>query len=129
MTDPRQVDGLAIIGRFLRGSDLVNSHVDGRSSITLQNDDPSIRYALASGQILAPGIGFPRYQIECWGATAEQVNDLALDVVQALSDLPGIYDEGIVAAVNIQPPFTSDDQQTHRCRQIVGVQLLTQPGG
>lgn len=129
MPESRMVDSLAILGAFLRSNAAVTARVGQRSSITLQNDDPSIRYALVAGSSYLGGVGFPRFQVECWGSDPEQVNTVALDVAQALTDLPGTYEQGVVAGVVVTPPFVSDDPLTHRCRQIVGVEMLTQPGG
>lgn len=128
MTDPRGVSPLAIIGPFLRSHPTVTAAVGQRSTLTLRNENPSIRYSLVSpGFTPNAGTSFPRVQVEVWGADTEQVDTVALDVVQALSDLPGHYAAGDVAGVLVSGPYQSDDPTTSRARQLIDVQMLMKP--
>lgn len=103
--------------------------VGDRISVKLTGVNPSIRYAVASGTVLAPASGDPLLQVECWGtANAEDdgtASQLARTVIADLPTFIGSWAGGNVAGADAGYPIDSPDPTTNRPRQIVQIRLVS----
>lgn len=117
----------AVLVTFLDShADLVPLH-GGRVGTSLPPGGlTSIRIASLGGSMPWPWMCRAEFQVECWGGTEIQANQLARTVCAVIYELPAVNDSILWAAVTLAP-FASPDLVSNRFRYILQVELEATP--
>jgi hypothetical protein len=108
---------------FLKGHTALTPYHGGRVGTTMSGALTQIRLANLGGPDTWPWESNAEFQVECWGGTQEQANDLARTVCAAIYDMRGPVTDGYVtvAKPSLRPLWQPD--ANGRARYLVQVQL------
>jgi hypothetical protein len=116
----------ALIAFLDTHADLIPLH-GGRVGTKLATGSlTSIRIANLGGTMPDPRVYRAEFQVECWGGTDIQANQLARTVCAVIFEMPATLDY-VVTAVPTLAPLSSPDSVSNRPRYITQVQIEATP--
>jgi hypothetical protein len=116
----------ALIAFLDTHADLIPLH-GGRVGTKLATGSlTSIRIANLGGTMPDPRVYRAEFQVECWGGTDIQANQLARTVCAVIFEMPATLDY-VVTAVPTLAPLSSPDSVSNRPRYITQVQNHATP--
>jgi hypothetical protein len=116
----------ALISFLDTHADLIPLH-GGRVGTKLATGSlTSIRIANLGGTMPDPRVYRAEFQVECWGGTDIQANQLARTVCAVIFEMPATLDY-VVTAVPTLAPLSSPDSVSNRPRYITQVQIEATP--